>query len=416
MPPNDGRRRLRKFGTAGSGMSYVYIDSNAALAAEVRRWRQCAIVCVDTEFIRTRTFYPIPALYQVAVGGDVFLIDPLTIDQWGPFAELLADPAVSVIMHSCSEDLEVFSRHLSISPESIFDTQIAHAFVSDRFSVSYSALVSKYLDVELGKHETRSDWLRRPLSADQLSYAAADVAYLEPLYTLLRDRLQELGRWSWFVSECALMTAPKVLAADDYYRGIRKAAHLDRRQLARLQKLSVWRERRVREQDVPRARFLADEILVEIARAVELTADELQQLLRRAAADRKAARRPAALADEILALVQEADRLAEDALPERLDQPLSRADNAVITAMRDVAVARAEELEFAPELLARRKELEHCMRHYLVTGQLSDAYTGWRYAQVGAAFERLLAAHTAESASGSPDNATAGQSERQGRS
>jgi ribonuclease D len=372
-------------------VQYHYINSNSALEACVRELRRYGTVGVDTEFIRTRTFYPIPALYQVAAGGEIALIDPTRIDAWQPFAELLTDPDVTIIMHSCSEDIEVFSRHLGLNPTAIFDTQIANAFVNDAFSVSYSNLVARYLDVALGKEHTRSDWLARPLSPEQLNYAASDVAYLEPLYEVLRSELVRLGRSDWFRAECAAVTAPKSSAPEDYFRSVRRIGHLTPRQLARLRLLCIWRERRVRERDVPRARFIADDVLVQIAQSEDIGRAELIDMLRRARDERRAGGNVQGSVDEVLELIAEAERLSASALPDVPEQPLTRSEAAVVRRLRDHAAARAAELGMAQELVARRRDLETCLRHYRVYGHLSATYLGWRGPLVGQAFEQILA-------------------------
>jgi ribonuclease D len=374
---------------------YEYIDSARALDACVSRMRRHGIVGVDTEFIRTRTFFPIPALYQLAGAGEVALIDPTRIDAWQPLADLLQDPGVTIIMHSCSEDLEVFSRHLGINPTAIFDTQIANAFLSDTFSVGYSNLVSRYLDVALGKEHTRSDWLARPLSAEQLRYAVDDVAFLEPLFEVLREELVRRGRMDWFRVECAAVTAPKSATPGDYFRSIRKAGHLNPRHLARLRLLTIWRERHVREQDLPRARFVADDVLVDIAQRDDLSRDDLLRVLRRASGERRAGRKAQSLTDEILELIAEAERLAESALPEAVEPPLTKAEMATVRALKDHAAAQATALGMAPELLARKRDLESCLRHYVLHGHVSATYMGWRYPLLGTAFENILAAHVA---------------------
>src|SRR5690606_27220502 len=106
----------------------IWVDQNAELARLCQHWRQQAAVAVDTEFMRSDTFYPIAGLIQVGDGRGCYLIDPLAITDLEPLRELLLDPAVTKVLHSCSEDLEVFQRLLDLVPEPVFDTQIAAAF------------------------------------------------------------------------------------------------------------------------------------------------------------------------------------------------------------------------------------------------------------------------------------------------
>ena len=152
-----------------------WIRDNASLAQHCASWRNLPFVAVDTEFMRVDTFYPIAGLLQVSEGERAYLIDPLLIDDWAPFAALLQDPAVVKVLHACSEDLEVFLRLTGSLPVALFDPQLAAAYLNLGFSMGYSRLVQAVLNIELPKGETRSDWLQRPLTANQVRYAAESV-------------------------------------------------------------------------------------------------------------------------------------------------------------------------------------------------------------------------------------------------
>ena len=160
-----------------------------------------AVVGLDTEFMRERTFYPIAALYQVAGDTGIGLVDACAEQRFDGLRRLVADPGVTKVMHACSEDLEVIDTHLGVRPAGLVDTQVAHAFLAPEFARSYAALVERYLDVALPKQQTRSNWLRRPLSEAQLEYARADVAYLRELWAHMRGRLAESARLGWFEDE-----------------------------------------------------------------------------------------------------------------------------------------------------------------------------------------------------------------------
>ena len=146
---------------------FHYIDSNSALAECANGWQ--GTLAIDTEFMRSDTFFAIPGLYQLAAAGDIYLIDPLSVDDWSPLVEALEDARQPVVMHSCSEDLELFYSHLGVRPNRLIDTQLAHAFLTDTFSISYAGLVDHWQQVEVSKDATRSDWLKRPLTAAQLA-------------------------------------------------------------------------------------------------------------------------------------------------------------------------------------------------------------------------------------------------------
>jgi len=173
-----------------------WIDTPDALAAAAARWRKAPALGIDTEFVRERTFYPRLGLLQVSDGTRSALIDPVALPDLEPLREVLADPAIVKVAHSPSEDLEVLFHRFGEFPSSLFDTQAAAAFIGLDAAMSYQRLVRELLAVELDKAETRTDWLRRPLSDAQVHYAAQDVELLLPLHELLRARLEAWGsKW-----------------------------------------------------------------------------------------------------------------------------------------------------------------------------------------------------------------------------
>ncbi len=157
--------------------------------SQCQAWRQQPFVALDTEFMRVDTFYPIAGLLQASTGEGAWLIDPLCIDDWTPLAALLDDRGVTKVLHACSEDLEVLLRLTGSLPAPLFDTQLAAAYLNLGFSMGYSRLVQAVLGLELPKGETRSDWLQRPLSETQVSYAAEDVQHLAEVYQAQLPRL-----------------------------------------------------------------------------------------------------------------------------------------------------------------------------------------------------------------------------------
>lgn len=365
-------------------MPYSVVASNAALAEAARVWRQAGIVALDTEFIRTRTFYPIAALYQLASDGEQWLVDPLEIDAWTPLVELLADSTVVKVMHACGEDLEVFARHLGATPAPLFDTQVAEGFLSPTFSTSYAELVRRHTGVEIGKHETRSDWLARPLADEQVRYAVEDVSFLGRIQADQRAALVRLGRLEWFEDECRERCRLQSVASEEYYLGVRGAVRCDAAELRRLRRLCQWREARARARDLPRGRVAKDEELLSLACIAHPTREDVFRNLHPGAARRHW--------HELIEQIEMAD--AEGDTPIVLPQrPLTRAENDAVKRLRDCAASAAETLGMAVELLARRRDLETCVRQHAATGGLSAPYvTGWRAGVVGSAFVDVLAA------------------------
>lgn len=373
----------------------ILIADNAALAAAAGHWLDAEVIALDTEFLRTDTFYPILGLVQVCTGPRVWLVDPLSISDLAPLAAVLASPKVVKALHSCSEDLEVFQRALGQLPVQLFDTQVASAMTGNGFSISYRTIVKNLLGVELDKQETRSDWLKRPLSDAQLRYAAEDVHYLMEVYRQLNDQLAGLERSHWLAEDAAakLAAVDETLRPQDYYWRIKGAWRLDRRGLAILQRLAAWREEEARREDRPRSRVVADADLLEIAtrkprRSLQLsTACSLHP--------RAIRRYGETLADMVNQVLEE----PEENYPALLAQPLPRECSALVKLLQGHVSTIAEALGVAPEILARRTDIEYLVRTFWLGEAALPSYlaSGWREAAVGSSLLRFINAQEAVS-------------------
>lgn len=201
-----------------------WIRDDQSLAEHCRDWHQLPFVAVDTEFMRVDTFYPKAGLIQIGDGQRAFLIDPLLIGNWQPLAELLDDSGVVKVLHACSEDLEVLLRLTGKLPQPLFDTQLAAGYLNLGFSMGYSRLVQEVLGIDLPKGETRSDWLQRPLSETQVSYAAEDAVHLAELFTVLRPRLSD-DKYAWVLEDGAELVAAlrREVEPESLYRDVKLA-------------------------------------------------------------------------------------------------------------------------------------------------------------------------------------------------
>ncbi|MCP4389572.1 MAG: ribonuclease D, partial [Gammaproteobacteria bacterium] len=168
---------------------YDYIDSDTELARFCSALDAAAYCAIDTEFIRESTYYPELALIQVASDELIACIDPLAITDFAPFAELMVKDSLLKIFHSSSQDLEILYQKFGTVPAPVFDTQLAAAVLGYNHQVSYADLVQQVTGVQLEKKHTRANWLRRPLSRDELDYAMDDVRYLLAVYQDLNGRL-----------------------------------------------------------------------------------------------------------------------------------------------------------------------------------------------------------------------------------
>jgi len=357
-----------------------WIRDDAGLAQACARWCALPYVAMDTEFMRVDTFYPIAGLVQVGDGQQAWLIDPLTISDWAPFAALLENPAVIKVLHACSEDLEVFQRLTGCLPAPLFDTQLAAAYLNLGFSMGYSRLVEQVLGIELPKGETRSDWLQRPLSEMQIRYAAEDVQHLAELFLALESRLPALKR-DWLLEDGAELVAQlhREVDPDALYSDIKQAWRLSRQQLAVLRTLAAWRERQARARNQPRNRILRENTLWALARTQPT---ELTALSRLDDMHPKTVRQDGAL---LLELIAQSAATPPTDWPEALAQPLSLDATPLLKKLRAVAQQEAERLEIAPELALRRKTLEALLKTGYPDGpyHLPDSLRGWRREHMG---------------------------------
>ena len=340
-------------------------------------------VGVDTEFIRVRTFYPIPALYQLAGHEGVALVDAQSAAHFDSLKSLLLDSGRTKIVHACSEDLDVMAAHLGLRPVNLVDTQVAHAFLDPDFSASYAKLVEHYCGLKLGKHETRSDWLQRPLSGEQIAYAREDVAYLGSIWQHQREALAAKGRLDWFYEEMAAILAAPAATPDTWFETLKGAWRLSCRERSVLRSLVRWRENEARRRDLPRAYTVRDEHLLALARCERLNAAGAASLLPRRTAKRYG---------RILVRVHREGMDDPNPAP-KAARPLNRRDGETVSELRTAGRRESERLGIAPELLARKRDLEAVFRHYRNCGELPGRYRqGWRRDVVAATFGEILSA------------------------
>ena len=366
--------------------SVEWVSCDERLQVLCEQWRQQPAIAIDTEFIRTRTFYPIVGLLQVADQQGAYLIDPLAITKKQPLQQLMSDVSVVKVLHACSEDLEVFNHYLEALPQPLFDTQIAAAFVGFGASIGYASLIHQVEGVDLPKQETRSDWLQRPLSQSQCDYASLDVLYLLSVYQKMLDLLDEQNRSAWVAYECQQMLVNAMQdSSEGYYQRIKSAWKLDQPSLAVLKALCHWREVKVRELDIPRNRLIKDASLLDMAMRLPSTTKQLSRV-----ADihprfvQKYAQRCLQLMEEVL--VNQYHHL------EPLPKPLNKAQIALMKCLKKCAQEVADRLAIPVELLVKKRDLEALVREKSISAgsELPQGLKNWREALIGQALLQVL--------------------------
>jgi ribonuclease D len=337
---------------------------------------------LDTEFLRERTYRAQLCLLQLSAGPEVLCVDPLAVPDLASLAGVFADPRVSKVIHASRQDLEVLLPAAG-KVRGVFDTQIAASLTGLPPQIGYAELTRRLLGHDLPKSHTRTDWSRRPLSAEQLDYALDDVRYLVPLADELTQQLDKLDRLAWLAEELAELEDDSRLCPDpeQAWSRVKGLGGLDPARTRLAQQLAAWRERRAIERNRPRGWILDDQVLRDIVLQVPRTAEALAQVKDMPPGVMKHC------GEEILAVISAA------AVP-RPAPPLpgrSRPDPArVALVKRLVTVTQqiAAGLAISPEVLATRRDLEK-----LAEGrQDTPVLAGWRRGVLGARLLEVLGA------------------------
>jgi ribonuclease D len=253
---------------SGGQQDYAYIDDDARLEAFCHELGEASYCAIDTEFIRESTYYPELALIQIASDQLLACIDPLAITDLGPLAELLVKDSLLKVFHSSSQDLEILYQKFGKVPFPVFDTQLAAAVLGYSHQISYADLVQQVTGVQLEKKHTRANWMRRPLSRDELDYAMDDVRYLLAVYQELDGRLESTGRRAWIARDLQAMsdTDNYRVDLDQLWKRLRGVQKLKGEKLQIASDLCRWREQQAQQQNRPRRWIMKDDVIIEIAR------------------------------------------------------------------------------------------------------------------------------------------------------
>lgn len=256
------------------------VQDQESLLETVKALQKSRRFAFDSEFIAERSHRPRLCLVQVATEEVCWLVDPISIQDLAPFWQVVLDPQTEPVTHAGQSDMELCYLATGALPEHAFDTQVAAGFCGLGFPVSYASLVNRLLHVRLGKHETLTDWSRRPLTAGQIQYAVDDVRYLLPLHQQLSRWLEQHNRYTWVIEEFRTICndAVRVVTPETAYRRVNGAGKLHADELAVLRELAAWRENRAIELDRPPRTVLPDHILVELARRKPKDESDLRKI------------------------------------------------------------------------------------------------------------------------------------------
>ncbi|MCW8931745.1 MAG: ribonuclease D [Gammaproteobacteria bacterium] len=248
-------------------MHIHFIDNQESLTEICQHFAQSDFLALDTEFVRQTTYYPILALIQICDAKQIAIIDPVAIKDLSPLMTVLYNKEVPKVIHSARQDMEIFYYLNQSVPEGIFDTQVSAALLGYGEQIGYAALVKQLLNVDLDKSQTRTDWLKRPLTQKQIDYAADDVRYLAQLYPIQKKKLHELGRLNWLEKDFQFLSNSSTYAPspENIWKKTKGLNKLKKQKLAILRNLAAFREKLAIKQNRPRRRVITDETLVELS-------------------------------------------------------------------------------------------------------------------------------------------------------
>lgn len=246
----------------------MVVTTQAELAALCERLSHAKAIAVDTEFASEDRYYAEVGVIQLGDDEIAAVVDPVAVKDLSPLKPLLSATGIVKILHAGDQDLKILNRLLKVTVAPVFDTQVAAALLGFGDQISLRNLLEATLRVSIEKSFTFTDWLRRPLSQNQLEYAKEDVRYLAPLHRVLSDRLAAKGRIEWVKEECRkLECAERYEPVDETqaYLRIGGVRGLNGAALGRLQALAAWREVTGRRLNRPAKKVLIDPVVVELA-------------------------------------------------------------------------------------------------------------------------------------------------------
>ncbi len=380
--------RLSASATAGA------IEAPGALASLTAQARSSGRLALDTEFMGEGRYRTLLCLVQLAIADDttglrIELVDPLREDlDGGPLADVLADPAIELVVHAGRQDVALVRRRFGTEVRGVFDTQIAAGFAGMAAQSSYEALLSQLLGVRVSKSASFTRWDARPLSREQLAYAREDVVHLLELSAELQRRLSALGRLEWARQECAaLESSSDARDLDAVFARLPRVRGLSAVSQGVARELVEWRERTAAATDRPVQSVLSDAVLVEIAKRRPANTGALEQI--RGVAQSSTRRRAA----EVLQAVSDGSERPHRPLePQTRGAPPDAADAPLVALAEALVRARTREADLAYELVASRADLQAIVSAARDGAAEPDVRTleGWRRELVGAELLELL--------------------------
>ena len=340
----------------------LYLDTAKSVDQFLAGLTDVRAIAIDTEGASFHRFVDRVYLLQLSTEHAEAVIDPLPIGVPTRLGTLLEDRDVEVILHDADYDLRLLHQDYGWRVTNLFDTRVAAQLLGLR-AFGLAALLEKYFGLKLDKKHQRADWSMRPLTADMLDYAAQDTRHLLSLRTMLREALEQKGRWHWAAEEFRRAEGTQWDADEEdlAFLRLKGARDLTRRELARLKELAKWRDVIAAEIDRATFRVAGNEVLMELSKAAPTTREGLFGVkgFPRGMSESRA--------QEALAAIARGSAVPESELPRfpktaRWDRDPDFDDR--VARLKSVRDAMATELDMDPGVLCSRDRMEAVARKY----------------------------------------------------
>lgn len=353
---------------------FQFIQQQQDLTPVLEKMDRNEVYGLDTEFIKVDTLWPKLGVFQINVENNVYLLDGTTLDLSEFWNKLFC--AQQNVFHACSEDIDLiyhYAQHKTLN--NVFDTQVGMSFLGHGLQVSYQNALKQMLDVDIDKGETRSNWLARPLSPAQLSYAANDVLYLMNLSEKVKQELDSKSLLNFALEDCQHLTQEIATETPLHllYQDIGNYRH-SRRQLMQLQQLAVWREHMVKALNTPRSFILKNSSMIDLVEKNPKNAFQLSGV--KDIRQNVVREHGKTILDLVKFLPEQAD------WPLRMARPIRHSSKDVGEKIDHLIQNVVNETSIPKEVLMRKKWMNALHQHVVFHNDeqdLPDYLLGWRY-------------------------------------
>ena len=356
-------------------MKEYFVENHSQLEALCKHLKEQPVIALDTEFLREKTYFAKLCLIQVASAERIACVDPLAIEDIQLLLDVIYDPAITKVMHSARQDLEIFYDITGELPVNMYDSQIAATLLGFGDQIGYANLLKDMLGIKLDKLHTRTDWSKRPLDEGQIQYALDDVRYLIEIYHQQNKKLKENGREHWLADDFNYLSNKSLYSAITAasWQRVRGSNSLKGVQLAVLQNLAEWREDVARQTNRPKQWIIRDDALVEFSRRMPKDQNSLEAVRGWDSGFTKHT-------EQILAIIQRAKNIPKEQWPTQPKRvSLSKEQEAIVDVLMAIVRLKAAENTVTPSVLVNRKQLEK-----IVSGDYDCVVLmGWRKEIVG---------------------------------